>query len=163
MKKNSLPLPVFLMNIFFTIIISCNSNTATGEKQTISEETNVSATPIDGAWEIVWAKRDDTLRNLKNFHLFKMFNNGIFSLITTDSTGKILFAGYGKYELSDSNYKETFIYHDNPKYAGGMDWQQYELKGDTLYFKGFDKVIVGGKEVTSDFPKIEEKRVRVKW
>jgi hypothetical protein len=92
-----------------------------------------------------------------------MFNHGIFSLFATDSSGKILFAGYGKYELDGNSYKETFIYHDNPEYTGAMDWQQYELKGDTLYFKGFDKVIVGGKEVTSDFPKIAERRVKVKW
>ncbi len=66
------------------------------------------------------------------------------------------------YEMDVNTYKETFLYHNNPEYTGGMDWQEYGLKGDTLYAKGFTKVIVGGKEVTADFPKIEEKRVRAK-
>ena len=44
-----------------------------------------------------------------------------------------------------------------------MAWQNYELNGDTLYFKGFSKVIVGGKDVTKGWLMIEEKRVKAKW
>ncbi len=44
---------------------------------------------------------------------------------------------------------------------GGIDWQNYEVRGDTLYAKGFKKVIVKGKDVTKDFHTVEEKRIRV--
>ena len=74
-----------------------------------------------------------------------------------DSSGKISYAGYGKIDLHGTAYKETFLYHSNPDYRGAIDWQECELKGDTLYTKGFTKVVVGGKGVTADFPKIENK------
>ena len=53
------------------------------------------------------------------------------------------------------------INHTNSVYTGAMDWQKYELNGNTLYFKGFDKVVVGEKDVSKEWLKIEEKRFRV--
>ena len=120
------------------------------------------ASSVDGAWELVWAKYNDKLADITKQPQFKMFSNGVFSLIARDSTGKISFAGYGKFEIKGKNYNETFMYHNNPEYIGAMDWQDIEVRGDTLYAKGFSRVVIGGREVT-DFPKIEEKRVRVKW
>ncbi len=163
MKKQSSMLFTSVMCIFLFISVSCNNTTSDVEKQGASESSKNAATPIDGAWEIVWAKANDTLQNPSSPHQFKMFNNGIFSIIAKDSAGNISYAGYGKYELDGNIYKETFIYSDDPKYIGATDWQEYELKGDTLYTKCFNKVIIGGKDVTAEFPKIEEKRVRVKW
>ena len=107
-------------------------------------------------------KYNDTVRVINKWAEFKHFSNGFFSMIAMDPSGKLSFCGYGKFELDSNVYKETVIYHDNPEYIGGMDWQEWELKGDTLYFKGFNKVIVGGKDVTADFGKIEQKRVRAK-
>jgi hypothetical protein len=163
MKKQFSMLFAFAMCIGLCIVASCNNATSGDEKQSTSEPAKSSAATIDGAWEIVWAEANDTLLNPLSPHQFKMFNNGVFSMIAKDSAGNISYAGYGKYELDGNIYKETFMYSDEPKYIGASDWQEYEVKGDTLYTKGFNKVIIGGKDVTADFPKIEEKRVRVKW
>jgi hypothetical protein len=147
--KKALFATVFVAGAFF--IFTKNGNSA-------SEKTSAS-TSIDGAWEIVWARYNDTV---SIGHQFKMFAGGKFALFMIDSTGKLESAGYGKYELEGNSYKETFIYHNYPPFVGAVDWQTYEMLGDTLYMTGFNKVIVEGKEA-HDFPKIEEKRVRVKW
>ena len=122
------------------------------------------ATAIDGAWQLVWGKYNDTIRDVSKTPMLKMFHNGVFSLIARDSAGKINFAGFGDYELSgDNSYKETFRYHTHAPYIGAINWQDYKLNGDTLYFKGFSKVIVGGKDVTKGWLRIEEKRVKAKF
>ncbi len=90
-----------------------------------------------------------------------MFSNGYFALIAQDSTGKFDFGGYGKFELQGKTFKETFLYHNNPDYIDAMNWQEYELKGDTLYFRGFNKVIVKGIDSTASFPKIEESKSEI--
>lgn len=51
-----------------------------------------------------------------------MFHDGMFSMIATDGNGKITYAGYGKFELDGSSYKETFWYNTNPDHVGGIDW-----------------------------------------
>ena len=153
---------LFITFFFICFIAWANSSTPEDKKETIQPETNTKVTSIDGAWELVWAKYNDTIAIPANNRQFKMFANGFFSLLAQDSSGKISYAGYGKFELQGTSYRETFLYHNNPDYIGGVDWQECELKGDTLYTKGFTKVLVGGKEVTADFPKIEEKRVRIK-
>ena len=152
--------------ILLSLLFGCansDSNTIKTEKENDSNNSTKS-TSIDGAWELVWAKHNDTIQDISKMPMFKMFYDGVFSLIARDSTGKINFAGFGDYELSGNNtYKETFRYHTNAAYTGAMDWQDYELNGDTLYFKGFGKVVVGGKDVSKGWLRIEEKRVRVKW
>ena len=148
--------PSILLVLIFSL--SCNDSPVGASK----EESAVKDTSsLEGGWELVSAKYNDTIADVIKNPQFKMFHGGIFSLIARDSSGKISFAGFGKYEFDGKAYKETFLYHDNPEYVGAMDWQEYTLNGDTLYCKGFNKVIVGGKE-QSGFPKIEEKRVRIK-
>jgi len=142
MKKNFFFL--FVTGIIFTTIISCNNSSS--KEKTGTPQKPSSATAIDGAWELVWAKENDTIQDISKRPLFKMFHEGVFCLIARDSAGKISFAGFGDYELSGNNiYKETFRYHTYAPFTGAMDWQNYELNGDTLYFKGFSKVIVDGK------------------
>ena len=92
---------------------------------------------------------------------FKMWHDGFFSLIMQDSVGKWSISGAGTYTLDGHTYKETFQYCSVPEFVGATDWQTYELKGDTLYFKGFDKVVYAdGSDKTSQFGKFDEKRVR---
>ena len=60
-------------------------------------------------------------------------------------------------------YKETFRYSSVPEYIGSNNWQEYELKGDSLITKGFTKVVfANGEDKTSTYPKFVEKRVRTK-
>ena len=110
---------------------------------------------------MVWANYNDSLVETKaNYFLFKTFSNGIFSLFAYDSTKKINFAGYGKYEFDGDKLHETFIYHTD--YVGAENWQNVEVRGDTMYMNGFKKVVIGGKEVMTDFSNIKEKLVKVK-
>ncbi len=160
MKKISSMLLALLLNLCF---FSCNQNNEKKENQNSPQTFNTSAQSVEGGWYLVWANYNDTLVDTSNYFLFKTFSNGIFSLFAYDSTKKINFAGYGKYEFDGDTFHETFIYHNNPEYIGGENWQNLEMRGDTMYMNGFKKVIVGGKEVMTDFSKIKEKLVKVKW
>lgn len=139
---------------------SCNSEKTNEESKTATAgDVSKKPDPLNGAWQTASLTLNGKLSTDKQV---KFFNDGAFILISTDTAGKISFAGYGKYELEGNSYQEAFLYHDDPSYIGGQDWQNYEMKGDTLIMTGFAKVIIGGKEVTGDFPKIVEKRVRYK-
>jgi hypothetical protein len=143
---------LFLLSALMVIFISGTSKPGT-----------VAASPIDGEWELVWSKSDGKVNSPGKPTQFKMFHNGFFSLIMQDSAGSWNIAGAGTFDITGNTYKETFNYVSMPDLVGYSNWQEYELKGDTLYFKLFKKVTdASGKEVT-DWPKdIEEKRVRAK-
>lgn len=150
---------LLIVFIVVNLFIGCSDS---GSAEKVFSETNATetkSTAIDGAWETVFFLRNSEPATNNQF---KIFGNGFFCMISWDSTNKFSYGGYGKYELEGNIYKETFLNHSNPNNTGAMDWQEYEMKGDTLIMRGFNKVIVGGKDVTADFPKIEEKRVRVK-
>ncbi len=158
MKKFSLARTLTIIITTIIVFISCKNSGH--EIKSSPQETKSS--PIDGAWLTVWGRYNGEVYSPEKPYQFKMFSNGYFALIAQDSTGKFDFGGYGKFELQGKTFKETFLYHNNPDYIGAMNWQEYELKGDTLYFRGFNKVIVKGIDSTASFPKIEEKRVRAK-
>jgi len=160
MKKASFLFLSFLVSL---CILSCNETAEKEKSQNSSQITTNASDHVEGAWQLVWAEYDGKLADTSNHYLFKEFSNGVFSLIAYDSTKKINFAGYGKYEFEGDTYHETFIYHNNPQYVGGTDWQDLVVKGDTMYMNGFKKIVVGGKDVTVGGTKAREKLVRVKW
>lgn len=166
----SLDMQVFIA-ILLVMFITCWSCTDAAGKKVMPENsastattTTTAASPIDGNWELVWSKdtRTGQVDERGKPSQFKTFQNGFFSMLAWDVSGTFSYAGYGTFELQGTKYKETVIWHNTPEYIGGYDWQTYELKGDTLYFRGFDQVVIGGKDVTADFGKFEEKRVRAK-
>ena len=129
-------------------VISCNEKKA--DSQPVSTS---SISPIDGSWKVI--SPDGKITQ------FKMWHDGFFSLIMQDSVGKWSISGAGTYSVDGNTYKETFQYCSVPEFVGASDWQTYELRGDTLYFKGFDKVVYAdGSDKTSQFGKFEEKRVK---
>jgi len=141
-----------LFFILMTAVVSCNQDGKKTDSQPVSTS---SVSPIDGSWKTV--STDGKITQ------FKMWHDGFFSLIMQDSLGKWSIAGAGSYSLDGNSYKETFHYCSVPEYVGASDWQTYELKGDTLYFKGFDKVVYAdGSDKTNQFDKFEEKRVKAK-
>ena len=141
-----------LFIIFMAVVVSCNQN---GKAQRPPTSTS-SVSPLEGAWELVSADGKITQ--------FKIWHDRFFSLIMQDSSGKWSDAGAGSYSVDGNTYKETFRYCSVPEFVGATNWQTYELKGDTLYFKGFDKVLYAdGSDKTSQFSsKFYEKRVRAK-
>ncbi len=129
----------------------------------INRPGTVKTSPIDGEWELVWSKSNGKVNSPGKPIQFKMFHNGFFSLIMQDSAGNWNIAGAGTFETNGNTYKETFNYVSMPELTGYSNWQEFELKGDTLYKKLFKKVTdASGKEVTDWASDIEEKRVRAK-
>lgn len=158
MKKISSILLAFPLMV---LLISYNQHTEKNDVQSANRVAS-DAVSVEGSWQLVWAEYDGKLADTRNYFLFKSFNNGVFSLIAYDSTKKISFAGYGKYEFEGDTYHETFMYHNEPNYVGAEDWQDLTVKADTMYLNGFKKIIVGGKDVTSGWMKVREKLVKVK-
>lgn len=141
-----------LLFVSAAAIVSCNPDQKKVESQPVAAS---SVSPLEGAWETVSPNGKITQ--------FKMFHDGFFSLIMQDSSGKWSMSGAGNFSLDGNTYKETFRYCSVPDYVGATDWQECELKGDTLYFKGFTKVMYAdGSDKTNQFGKFEEKRVRAK-
>lgn len=138
----------FFLALIVITLISCNDKKAEDQPASTS-----SVTPLDGPWKLV--STDGKITQ------FKMWHDGFFSLIMQDSLGKWTISGAGTYSVDGNTYKETFQYCSIPEFVGASDWQTYELKGDTLYFKGFDKVVYAdGTDKTSQFGKFEETRVK---
>lgn len=93
----------------------------------------------------------------------KLFTDDYFSYLMQDSSGKWNYAGAGAgtYEVNGNTYKEKHLYSTAPENVGVTDWQEFEMQGDTLVFKLFTKVVLAnGQDVTKQFTKTVEKRVR---
>jgi len=115
----------------------------------------ISNLSIDGSWIMVPGSDGKTTQ-------FKMFHDGFFSLLMQDKDGKWIGAA-GKYSIDGNDYKETFDYCTVAEYIGVTDWQELQITNDTLYFKGFKKVIYpDGSDRTNKFEKFYEKRIRAK-
>ena len=122
--------------------------------------------PIDGSWEKVSTVIDGKLTTPKRQPAeFKMWNDGYFSLIHYNDDGTLGFAGAGVFEVNGNHYKETYKYCHDTTFIGASVWFDWYMKGDTLVFTGFKKVILpNGKDVTKDWggDTWVEKRVRAK-
>jgi hypothetical protein len=158
MQKLIIIVIVFTAACFF----ACNDNKE--EKINNKDEVlagNTKTSPLEGSWNLVWKSGNESFRREGKVTQFKMFSHGYFSLIGQDSTGKSSWAGAGTYTVEGNMYKEIFLYCTIPEYVGATDWQEFEMNGDTLSFKGFKKAILAdGKDVTNQFEQFEEKRVR---
>ncbi len=160
--KHQLLTASLLINIAL-LLFACAGNNSNEENTAATTNSTSSVTSIDGAWELIWESVGGVERNNEKTSQFKMFHDGFFTLIAFDSSGKWSWDGAGTYSLDGNVYKETFRYSSVPEYIAASDWQEYELKGDTLITKGFTKVVFAdGKDKTSDYPKFVEKRVRAK-
>jgi hypothetical protein len=162
MKLQSLIFSSLIISLY--VFTSCSGSTSkSGDNVIAKTDTGINTTSsgIEGEWNLV---SDNLKGNVSDNEVkqFKMFHNGFFSLMMQDSAGKWIGAA-GTYTLDGNRYKETFTYCTVPEYVGATDWQEYELKDDTLYFKGFSKLtFADGKDMTAAFPAFEEKRIRAK-
>jgi hypothetical protein len=148
-----------LVLLLFAVLESCGETKE--DNNTASAKDSSATSDLEGAWELVWSKTNDKINSPSQPMQLKLFTDGYFCYLMQDSTGKWSQAGGGVYETEGNTYKEIHRYNSNPEYVGFTDWQEYEIKGDTLHMKLFTKVINGnGIDVTANFPKTEEKRVR---
>jgi hypothetical protein len=82
-----------------------------------------------------------------------------------NDSGNFDMAGAGTFEIEGNTYKETFTYSSWPEGVGMSVWFEWEMKGDTLLFYGFKKIVLAdGKDITNDWggDNLIEKRVRAK-
>ena len=159
------------LKVFFSIIIMIISLIACNDKPINNQETLPiqsdikSYSPLEGNWELVSKEVVGHKINLSQHQQFKVFDKGFFCYVGYDSVGNFHSAGAGPYEVNGNTYKETMSYYSNPKYVGASDWQEWEMKGDTLIFYGFKKVTLSdGTDVTKEWEdhKFIEKRIRAK-
>ncbi len=157
--------------VFFSIIlmviflIACNDKPVNNQEGLSTQSDMKSSTPLEGNWELVSNQVVGRKINLSQHQQFKVFNKGFFCFVFNDSMGNFHSAGAGSYEVNGNIYKETVSYYSNPKYVGASDWQEWEMKGDTLIFNGFKKVTLSdGTDVTKEWEdhKFIEKRIRAK-
>lgn len=144
--------------------LSSCSNDPAEEKTEITEVVqNPERNELEGAWEVVWTKSNGQVDQKQMPTQIKLFSDGYFSLIMQDSLGQWTLASAGTYETDGKVYKETHMYSTVPEVIGLVDWQEFEIRGDTLINKLFTKIINSkGEDVTAQYPKMEEKRVRAK-
>lgn len=162
MKQNSVrTISVSIIFIYFSFLTGCAGNSPDSANTSPEDTTTQSRSGIEGAWELVWSSVNGKVDTVTKPLQLKLFSDGFFCLIMKDSSGKWEVGSGGTYELEGQTYKETHKYSTVAEFIGATDWQEYELKGDTLYKKLFTKVVnAKGEDITSQFPKIEEKRVR---
>ena len=147
------------------IFLSADSKPADNQSVAFIQSNKMPPSPLDGAWELysTESKGKTTFHNKPS--QIKVYNDGYFCIMGYDSTGKFSYAAAGTYELDGNHYKETCTYHSSAKYVGWSIWFDWSMKGDTLFFYGFKKVVMpDGTDVTKDWGgdgKIE-KKVRVK-
>jgi hypothetical protein len=157
---------IFAALLVGTVLSACNNNPESQQKRNVAQvDKQESYSPIEGNWELVSNVVNGKLVNPKRTQQFKMFNDGFFSYIMYDSLGNFYGAGAGPYEVDGKTYKETFNYYSDTTYIGSADWQEWEIKGDTLLFYGFTKALMAdGRDVTKDwgYLKFVEKRVKAK-
>lgn len=153
----------FVVTAALLSLLSCTGPTKGANKSQVSNASSAIKDDLEGAWELV-STTERPLANVKRPLQLKIFADGYFCLIMKDSTGKWSLASGGTYETNGNGYKETHLYVTIPEFIGTTVWQQYEIKGDTLYKKLFKKVINSkGEDITAQFStNIDEKRVRVK-
>ena len=159
-------LKVFFSMILMVIsLIACNNKPTNIQEELSSQNDIKSYSAFEGNWELVSNEVVGRKINVSQNQQFKVFNKGFFCFVLNDSVGKFHSAGAGTYEVNGNIYKETMSYYSNPKYVGASDWQEWEMKGDTLIFNGFKKVTLSdGTDVTKEWEdhKFIQKRIRAK-
>jgi hypothetical protein len=156
---------VFAAFCLLLCLSECSENSSKEQEIRSSDTANSKSgiSPLEGAWELVWEDIGGKIRSIGKPTQIKLFTHGFFSYLMQDSTGKWNYAGAGTYEVDGNTYKEKHLYCTVPEYVGATDWQEFEMQGDTLIFKLFTKVInAKGEDITNQWPKIIEKRVRAK-
>ena len=154
-----------IMMLALAASYSCADKTGSAQKE-ISDNRKEATSPIEGNWILVSRIENGELITPKRSpQQLKMFQDVYFSFVMYDTVGSFYLAGAGPYELDGNTYKETFHYCSDTIYNNAKDWQQWELKGDTLYFYGFKKVeLANGKDITDVVGRnrFVEKRVRLR-
>jgi hypothetical protein len=129
------------------VAIVCFSSFTTTAQTTASPAYNKSqVSPLVGAWQSVDGKE------------FSIMNDGFFSAIGQDSTGRWAATHAGTYTIDNANTL-TFkvLFSSFPDHIGALHTVEYAVKGDNLTIKWFKK-LVDAKEgdITAQAPKDQQ-------
>jgi hypothetical protein len=135
----------------------------TGDKSAVTT-TRPAISGIEGNWELVENRVGGKVIVPQRSQQIKVFNDGFFSYLMYNPDGSFHGAGAGTYTIDGNTYTETFRYSSDTTWVGFADQQTWELRGDTLIFAGFKKVLDrAGREMapgTWGGDMFVEKRVR---
>jgi hypothetical protein len=139
--------------LFILIVVGLTStlslSTVKSQNSKTKSEQKSSLSILNGSW-----KRIGVIVNGKAesnpLPQIRLFHEGFFSIIGQDSTQSWKVAYGGTYEISDNIYKETMLYCTFPGLVGVTHWQELSIKGDTVSFKLFKKMIdATGKDIAA--------------
>ena len=138
MKKTKL---LLFITILFLGFAKAGAQTTT-KAATTSTDKNM-ASPVTGAWQSADQKE------------FVIMNDGFFSSIAQDSTGKWADTHAGTYTLDNANTLTLKVVHSSfPTHVGALHTVEYSLQGDMLTIKWFKKLVdAKDGDITAQLPK----------
>ena len=129
-------------------------------KATIASSTSARSDSIEGFWKTVYFEEAG---QVQTHNQVKAFHQGKFMLVNQDSSGQLVYAAHGTYEIQGGTYKETFHFFSTGSFAGWSDWQEWSMSGDTLVMRGYTRVEKGdGSDDTKNWKPFVEKRVKLR-
>ena len=153
MRKFSL----FLLVVCFILHLPFYTLKAQSTSKASVPSSSISA--LNGGWQRISVIVDG--RVTKGAEQFRVYHDGFFTILAKDSAGGWKDTHGGTYEIEGNLYKENILYSSFPDRMGVIHWQEFTMKGDTLTFKLFNKLINYKGNVTT-FPKMEMVCVRMK-
>jgi hypothetical protein len=137
-----------MKKILLSLLVVCFCfATFTTTAQTPASQTNTSgknnAAPLNGAWLSSDGKE------------FAIMNDGFFSSIEQDSTGKWVNTHAGTYTIDNANtITLKALYSSFPDHIGALHTVEYELKDESLTMKWFKKLVDPKQgDITAQMPK----------
>ncbi|MEJ7914227.1 MAG: hypothetical protein WKF70_13790, partial [Chitinophagaceae bacterium] len=85
-----------------------------------------------------------------------------YSWFGPDSTGNWNKGGAGTYEISGNTLKQKIQYSSWPERIGASSWNEFEIRGDTVYLRFKKRTNSKGEDITASFPVSESKWVKSK-
>ncbi len=125
--------------------------------QTSKANNRSSLSVLNGAWNSVSSANSGD-QGMEH----SLYHDGFVTNIVRDSSGAWRDIYSGTYEIDGNLYKQKILYCSSSQLMGALHWQEFKIKGDTLYLTFFKKLIdPTGKDVTSEYTPVVNKYVRV--
>jgi hypothetical protein len=151
----------FVFTVSLLFVLTLNEAEAQNMKNTSVKKSVLST--LNGGWERISVTVNGHKESSSQHPEFRVYHDGFFSIIGQDTTGAWKETHGGTYELTDNLYKEKILYSSFPDRMGLTHWQEYTIKGDTVTFKLFKKLITpNGEDMAAKMPEVEMICVRVK-
>jgi hypothetical protein len=153
----NLAIPVILLLFFF----NAEAQTVKSKSGKNASSKNASSlSMLNGSWRIVSINENGKITNRGQLSNIIALNDGFYSWFGPDSTGNWNKGGAGTYEISSNTFKQKIQYSSWPERIGTINWNEFQMKGDTLYVRFKKRINPKGEDVTANYPATESKWVR---